>query len=219
MVLTISNMKKTVLCLLIFVVYIGIPTNASAQKHEIQQLLLNIQKLAQFKQILKDLKKGYEIIHKGYSTIKNLSEGNFNLHKTFLDGLLQVSPTVKNYQRVSDIINYQIIILKEYKNAYNRFKKDGNFTLEEIEYIDHVYDNLFEQSLNNLGDLTIIVTANKLRMTDYERLKAIDQIFAEMEDKLLFLRNFNKSTTILALQRASEQNDLATMQRIYGITK
>lgn len=218
MELKMNNMRKHILYLIIFLVYLSIPTKATAQKHEIQQLLLNVQKLAQFKQILKDLKKGYEIVYKGYSTIKDLSEGNFNLHKTFLDALLEVSPAVKKYKRVSDIINYQIIILKEYKSAYNRFKEDENFSLEEIEYLGRIYDNLFEQNLHNLDDLSTIITANKLRMTDDERLKAIDRIFEDMEEKLLFLRNFNKNTTVLALQRAKEQNDVATMQRIYGIT-
>jgi hypothetical protein len=34
----------------------------SAQKAEIEQLLLNVEKLAQFKQILKDMKKGYDVV-------------------------------------------------------------------------------------------------------------------------------------------------------------
>lgn len=79
---------------------------ASAQTDEIAQLLLNVEKLAQFKQILSDMKKGYQILEGGYNTIKDISEGNFSLHKAFLDGLMQVSPTVRNYKRIADIINY-----------------------------------------------------------------------------------------------------------------
>ena len=86
-----------------------------AQTDEIAQLLLNVEKLAQFKQILSDMKKGYEILNGGYNTIKDLSQGNFSLHKTFLDALMEVSPTVKKYKRVADIINYQVILVKEYK--------------------------------------------------------------------------------------------------------
>ena len=36
---------------------------------------------------LKDMKEGYEIVSKGYSTIRDISKGSFNLHEAFLDGL------------------------------------------------------------------------------------------------------------------------------------
>ena len=190
---------------------------ALAQKDEIAQLLLNVEKLAQFKQILSDMKKGYKILNGGYNTIKDLSEGNFSLHKTFLDALMEVSPTVKNYKRVADIINYQVILVKEYKSSFNRFKRDNNFNQQELAYLGRVYENLFKQSLNNLDDLVTITTANKLRMSDDERLEAIDKIFADMQDKLLFLRHFNNNTIVLAVQRAKERNDANTMRLVYGI--
>jgi len=209
-------MKKIIFLLAILVVVMK--TKLSAQSEEAQQLLLNVEKLAQFKQILSDMKKGYQIISTGYSNIKDLSQGNFNLHKTFLDGLMMVSPTVKKYKRVADISNNQIMIVKEYKKAFGRFKQDGNFTPGEIDYLWKVYSNLFKQSLNDLDELVLIITDNNLRMSDDERLEAIDRIFGNMQDKLLFLRHFNNNTTILAIQRAREKNDAITMKKIYGIT-
>ena len=216
MALKINSMKKIIT--LLIVLSACITTRLSAQSQEVQQLLLNVEKLAQFKQILSDMKKGYEVISTGYSTIKNLSQGNFNLHKTFLDGLMMVSPSVKKYKRIADIINNQLMIVKEYKNAFNRFKQDGNFNPDEIMYLGKVYSNLFKQSLNDLDELTIIITDSKLRMSDDERLEAIDSIYNNMQDKLLFLRHFNNNTTILAVQRAREKNDAVTMKKIYGVT-
>jgi hypothetical protein len=197
----------------------GARLKVSAQEAEIEQLLLNVEKLAQLKQILTDLKKGYEIVSTGYNTIKNISEGNFDLHKTFLDGLMEVSPAIRNYKRVADIINYQILIVKEYKNAYRRFKQDDNFTPGEIKYLGSVYTNLFKQSLKSLDALTTILTDGDLRMSDDERLKAIDDVFISMQDKLLFLRHFNNNTTLLAIQRAREKKDVSTAQKIYGLTQ
>jgi len=211
-------MKKRLFILLLVSVGVATAFRTSAQADELEQLALNIEKLAQFKQILSDLKKGYEIVSIGYNTIKNISQGNFSLHKTFLDGLMQVSATVRNYKRVADIVNYQIILVREYKTAFNRFKKDNNFNSQELEYLGWVYGNLFKQSLKNLDDLATVIAANKLRMSDDERLKAIDNIFDDMQDKVMFLRYFNNNTTILAVQRARERNDAATIRNIYGIT-
>src|SRR6266542_6719166 len=83
-----------------------------AQSAEIQQLLLDVQKLSALKGILNDMYKGYEIVSNGYETIKNISEGNFNLHEAFLDGLLAVSPAVQNYKRIANIINNQLKMVK-----------------------------------------------------------------------------------------------------------
>ncbi len=191
--------------------------HASAQSQEAQQLLLNVQKLAQLKQILKDMYKGYEVVSKGYNTIKNISEGNFDLHKVFLDGLMQVSPVVKKYKRVIDIIEKQGLIVKEYKSAFSRFKKTGQFNLIEINYMSGVYTSLLDRSLQGLNELLMVLTANQLRMSDEERLVAIDKIFAGMEDKLSFLRNFNRSTTVLAMQRGREAIDTKVSQQLYGV--
>jgi hypothetical protein len=46
---------------------------------ELQQLLLNIEKLTQLKGILSDMKTGYQIYQQGYGSISQLSKGNFNL--------------------------------------------------------------------------------------------------------------------------------------------
>lgn len=204
--------------LLIILLMIGIYQKSNAQSREVQQLLLNVEKLAQLKQILADMKKGYEIISSGYNTIKDLSEGNFSLHKTFLDGLIQVSPAVRKYKKAADIINYQLILVKEYKSAYKRFKQNGSFNPQELDYLGRVYNNLFKQSLNNLDQLIMVITADKLRMSDDERMQAIDNIFHDMQDKLMFLRHFNNQAGILALKREREKNDAAAVKKIYGLT-
>jgi len=190
---------------------------AKAQADEIQQLVLDLQKLSQLKSILQELYKGYEVVSNGYETVKNISKGNFSLHQIFLDGLLAVSPAVQNYKRVADIINNQVMILHEYKNAFSRFKQYGYFNVKEIDYIGKVYGNLFTASLKNLDELAIILTASKLRMSDEERLKSIDRINTDMLDKLTFLRHFNNNTSLLVVQRAKEHNDVTTVQSLYGI--
>lgn len=210
-------MKKVIVIISLSFLALLPAIRASAQADEIAQLLLNVEKLAQFKQILSDMKKGYQILEGGYNTIKNISEGNFSLHKAFLDGLMGVSPTVRNYRRVADITNYQITLVKEYRNAYDRFRRDNNFNPDELTYLGRVYDNLFKESLRNLDELLTVITAGKARMSDDERLQTIDRIYADMQDKLMFLRRFNNNTTILAVQRAKERNDAQTISKIYGL--
>lgn len=191
------------------------PFTGKAQSAEIQQLILNIEKLSQFKKILSDMKKGYDILSGGYKAVKDMSEGNFSLHKTFLDALMQVSPVVKNYKRVGDIIDYQFTLMRESRKGIDRIIKNEKFSRQEIQYFEKVYSNLSRESLRNLDELTSIVTADKLRMSDDERLAAIDKIYEDMQQKVLFLNDFNGSNSVLALQRSKEANDVNAMRNSY----
>src|SRR6188768_2076532 len=163
-------MKKWLLIILI--PFVG--SRSFGQSQEIQQLLLNWEKLSQLKVLLDDMYTGYTIIYKGYSTIRDISENNFSLHKGFLDGLMEVSPVVKKYKRIADIISYQLRIVKISKAAYDKFKLDKNFSVDEIKGIANVYGRLLNEGLKCLDELIMVITAGELRMSDDERLQAID---------------------------------------------
>lgn len=208
-------MKK---CVVVLLLILGLPRLLKAQTEEAEQLLLDVQKLSQLKQMLADLKKGYETLYKGYSTIKDISEGNFNLHRVFLDGLLQVSPAVRKYKKGQDIISLQLKIVSEYKSAFRQFKENEKFTPGEIDYMGKVYSNLFDETVKNLEALTMIMTSGTLRMSDDERLKQIDRLYEDMVDKLSFLRHFNNQTSVLALQRTNEQNEISLTKKIFGLS-
>lgn len=208
-------MKK----LIVILIMCSMSFQLKAQSEEVQQLLLNIEKLSQFRKILKNMKDGYQIIFKGYTAVKDISQGNFNLHKTFLDGLMQVSPAVKKYKRIADIISYQLRIAKEYKLAFNRFKEEKQFTIEEIDYLGKVYSNLFNESLKSLDELAMVVTSGKLRMSDDERLQAIDKIYLTVEEQYSFLKEFTNNTNLLSLQRKAEKAEIEMSRRLYGLTK
>lgn len=213
----IKNLSRQSIVLVVLLVLFSSPVAVKAQSTEVQQLLLNVEKLSQLKNILADMKKGYTVITNGYNAVKNVSKGNFSLHEVFLDGLMLVNPEIKKYRRVGDIISYQKDLLAEYKSAFTRFKTSDNFNPQEITYLAQVYKQLFDQSLNNLDELTTVITASKLRMSDDERLQAIDRIFADTQDKLLFLRKFNKEATILNLQRKREKADVQATKNYYNL--
>lgn len=178
------------------------------QSTETQQLLLNVEKLSQLKNILSDMKKGYLLISSGYKAVKDIAEGNFSLHEVFLDGMMLVSPEIKRYHKVADIITYQGRIVSEYKRAFKRFSASGNFSEADIAYLAGVYKQLFELSMDNLDELLTVITSSNLRMSDQERLAAIDRIFADTEEKLMFLRAFNDQAAMLDLQRSRERADV-----------
>jgi hypothetical protein len=210
-------MKKITLFLLFITGINLLPSRGNAQVYELERLILDIEKLAQLKSVLTNLYKDYEVLETGYTAIKNISEGNFNLHKVFLNGLLAVSPNVRKYERIVDIISDQGKIVSEYKSAYDIFRLDKHFTPDDLVYLSTVYNNLITKSEKNLENLLNVITASKLRMNDAERLWAIDRIYADTHDQLSFLRQFNSKTSTLAIQRAKEEQDIGSVKVLNGL--
>lgn len=205
-------MRSLLLGLVLMMSFSVIGYRASAQAEELEQLALDIQKLSQYKQILTDMKKGYQILTAGYGTVRDISKGHFQLSQAFLNALLQISPAVQQYKRIAEIVKMESEMVSEYKSAMSSYQAQGHFSSTELEYIADVYTNLIGESINNVEDLTSLLTANKLRMSDDERISGIDKIYFDMEDKMVFLRSFDNNNSILALQRSRELQGVSTLQ-------
>lgn len=208
---------KGLICFGFLLLLIASVTKVSAQDQDMQQLLLDIQKLGQFKSILTDMEKGYADLSAGYGVVKGIARGSFNLHEVFLNGLYIVSPAIRQYVRIAGILTAEERILSEYKTAYNRFLASNKFNPHELDYMLRVYNGLTKQALQNVTNLLNVITDSKMRMSDAERLNAIDRIYRDTGDKLTFLESFNRQTTMLQLQRSKEQNENQTLRNLYGV--
>lgn len=191
-------------------------SNAQTIAQCIRQLALDYQKLSGMKQVLGQLYTDYHVLAKGYDAVKEASQGNFDLHKTFLDGLLLVSPSVRRCPRVADIIRDQSLLLEGYRAAWNNFRRSGHFSPDELAYMLSVYNDLASASLKTLSDLAIVLADGRMRMSDAERLAAIDRIYAGSRGQLDFLDSFNEHSYRLAFQRSLEDNDRRTLKILYG---
>jgi hypothetical protein len=213
----IKKMIKT--CSLALLLTITLPFYSRAQSIAdcIEQLALDYQKLAGLKNILGQLYNGYGVLTKGYGAVKSVAQGNFSLHEAFLDGLYLVSPAVRKYPRVSDIINDQAALVREYKQAYGSFRQDKHFSPGELDYMLKVYNNLLSASLKNINDLAMVVTESQLRMSDAERLTAIDRIYLESHNELSYLRKYNDQAAQMSGLRARTEADRQGVKSMYGI--
>lgn len=152
--------------------------------------------------------KGNSIVKNGLNTIKSIRNGDLRQHTNYFNSLVDVNPRVKQYKKVAEIITLQISIAKQAGNALKSLKANRYFTLSEITYMQKVFSNLFIDCAKNLNDLYVLITDGNLQLKDDERIKAIDRIFTDMQDKQQFVRSFCNSATGLAVQRSNEANDI-----------
>ena len=209
-------MKRLVGIVLLVAGLGAVPCRAQFTSDLIQQLLLDVEKLQDMKSILKDMVKGYEILDKSYTKIRNVAQGRYNLHKLFLDGLLAVSPAVKDYHRVATILDNAYQLVKTSKAAAGRAHSSGLFSGSELDYLDGMFSMLFNRSLQSIEELTMVLTEGRLRMDDAQRLRTIDRVYREVEGELGAVRQLNGETAVQMMQRQKEKNELKILKRLYG---
>ena len=163
------------------------------------------------------MEKGYKIASSGLHTISDIKNGEFNLHEVFFSSLKTVNPKIKNAAEVAEVIALQISIVNHFKKAIQTYKSSGYFNNEEMSYIGKVYGALTADCLKDIDGLISVITDYTLQMTDDERIKQINKLYADMQDKNAFTQNFTNNAFLLAQQRQKEQNDISVTQQLYNV--
>src|ERR1700722_5367060 len=204
-------MKKTTVKKLFIVITITLVTtvtgNADAQSIEqlVEQLVLDKEKLSSLKANLRQMDNGYTLLKNGYSNIRDIAKGSFSLHKAYLDALLLVSPAVRNDPRISTIINAEYSIVAGYHAANARWSGNGVFTPQELSYIIDLYSSLLQRCMQSIEQLTMVLTADQLRMSDGQRMQAIGRIDAYTRQQLVILQQLDNNLSIQTEQRLKAQ--------------
>ena len=196
-------MYKCILLLLL-------PLATKAQSAELEQLTLDMGKLAELKSILQDMYSYYTILHQGYEDVKSIARGNFNLHQGFLDSLLLVSPAVSGDPRVEAILQEQAELLQTYAGT----QYYPHLTAQEQATLQTRTATILDKADEDLDELSMVLTDGTLRMSDDERLEAIERVHQDMQRRLQALRKLTNAAETLSKQRAATAQ---TLQKLYGL--
>lgn len=176
-----------------------------------------LQQIAALQVYIGYVQKGYSIAKQGLNTISDIKKGEFNLHKDYFNSLKWVNPKIKNYSKVADVIALQVNIIKVYKEAAKQVKQSGSLNAGEISYISGVFERLLDDCTITIDALITITTSGELEMKDDERLKRIDALYSDMQDKYSFVKGFSNEAKLLAASRIVEQNNIQTIRSLNGI--
>ena len=139
------------------------------------------------------------------------------LYADYFEELRKVKAVFTYYQRVKDIIEQQVQIIKEYKTAWELFRQDKTFTPDELDHMTGVYAGMIKESKENIDDLFLIINSFVTQMTDSKRLEMINSIAELTEETLMDLKKFNHENKMLSLQRAVETNEIERIRKLYGL--
>ena len=176
-----------------------------------------LQQIAALQTYISYAKKGYTIASKGITTVSNIKKADFNLHKDFFSSLKNVNPKISKYVKVADIVAYQLRIIKQIKQTLQGIRANKQFTPEELDYCKQVFDNLVDECTKTIEELFMVITSGKLEMKDDERLRRIDNLYTDMQDKYSFCSSFSDDMNILSVQRLAEQIEINRSKIINGL--
>jgi len=168
-----------------------------------------IQQIAALKVYLEYLKKGYEIVDQGLTTIGDIKNGTFNLDKDYFNSLKQVSPVVRNSPKVNDILVYNLNIGSKMRKLVEDCQREEGFTSEEVRYLESLRDKVLHRCDDSINELTIVTTSGQTEMKDDERLQRLDKVHEDMADLCAFVQAFDQSTRLLSRQRSKEKFNLS----------
>lgn len=214
-------MKRTLLILSFLFSLVWLDSSAQTpdewfKQKETQRRYLHKQ-IALLKLYAGYLKKGYDIAQDGLTTIQNIKDGDFNLHRNFFRSLKEVNPRIGNSAKIADIMVLQIYIVRELKGVSEFCNANEIFTPEEIRYVADVYTNMILLCDDSISELLVVIRSNESEMKDDERIVRIDKLYEDTLDKLAFAKAFGNDTRLLAKERAKEAFDFNTLRKHYDI--
>jgi len=156
------------------------------------------------------LKKGYEIAGTGLKTVKDISNGEFNLHSYFISSLKTASPAMRNDVRVAEIIAFQL----EIKNAFKKIRESEYLSASNRAYIQSVRNKVMKECAGDLEELLLTITSG-VEMTEDGRMGRLENIYESMKDKFAFTRSFCNHVHALIKQKENEQRSVKKVQQFY----
>ena len=178
----------------------------SEQKKTQRKYLL--QQIAALSIHLDYITQGYDIAGKGLQAIGKSKTGDWRIHERYFQSLVQVSPVVREYTKVSGTINYQLNIVRKAKRTMANMKNMEALSPEEKDYCSKMLRELITQALENLDLLTSLVSSGVFELKEEERLMRIDDLYLDVQDQYAFACAFIEEIALLATQRLKEAQEL-----------
>lgn len=197
---------------IIILLFFGLATRAQSS-----QIKLYLQQIAANKVYIEYLQKGYKIVRGGLTTIGNIKNGHFKIDKDFFAALENINPKVRNYAKVAAIAQFNVEIINEFKRTIKSARKSDGLNGNERIEIEKVFYNVTDGCLGTVDGLSMLITASKLKMSDDERIRHIDELYSDMQDRYTFSMDYCAGINTLLLQRGREKRDAAIMKGFYNI--
>lgn len=149
--------------------------------------------------------------------ISDWSQKQQDLYDGYYKELGQVKTVITYYEQVRGMTDRQARLVSEYNRAWGLLKNDKHFTADELVEMQKTYSGILQESVKNLDEILVVISAFKTQMTDAKRLELIAASAKRIDQNEADLRQFNTENCLLSLKRARDENEVRTLKLYYGI--
>lgn len=175
------------------------------------------QQIAALGTYIGQMEKGYGIVGSGVNTIGGIKSGEFNLHNAFYSSLSAINPAVGGLSEVVEIVALQAAIVERFSSALSRYRQGTGLGASEVAYIGEVYSLVLSDGLADVTALLDIVTANRLKMSDDQRVQRIGELDVAAKERYSFTAGFTDRADLLCLQRQGADGEVGVVKGLYGL--
>jgi hypothetical protein len=147
--------------------------------------------------------------------IKGVIDKTQQLHDTWYSSLLQISSGVRNYRRVREIYDAQAGMIQQYSTVQSSLARKG-LTTAQVSEAGKTYTALLTENVGLIGDLVGVLSANRAKMTDPERLEFINNIADRMNDQQELFTYYTSKCEALAQQQQQAAADTKSLLVLTG---
>ncbi|HCL05596.1 MAG TPA: hypothetical protein DHW64_06380 [Chitinophagaceae bacterium] len=188
-----------------------------AQAQELEQLKINLEKLLQLKLMLAQAKQGYQTLTTGYNAVRDVTKGNFDLHRKQLDLLLVVGDKVRSSPAIQRSLTNYRSVEQEVRGWMQLARSLGLFNAKELDEMNQDFLLVSTQGKEDKETLSLVLSNGTLRMSDAERLALVEMLSSNSEQCLALVREKVKAQTAISVARAQAKKDREAMRRLYGL--
>lgn len=180
------------------------------QKKEQRKQLL--EQIAALKVYMDRSRKGYDIVKDGTKLTGDIRRLDKNMQGSYFDSWKTVSPSVRKYDRIGDIIRLHEAMLAQRKKAMDKAGQSDDFTSAERNEMNRLYAAIASQADKDLDELLLVATDGKVSMSDDERIVRIEKLYAAMQKRYAVQQKLSRNILALAEARERKRQYLRTLR-------
>lgn len=175
-----------------------------------------VQQIAGLQVYIGYAKKGYAILDKGLGTIQSIKKGDLGLHEIFFNSLKKLNPRLSQFVLDLELESLKKRILERNKDNYSNAIKNDYLNADEKSFVQSSYLRVNQEIKDLDNDLSDLLGANQLQLSDAERMKKFLQLKSKYLSLYHFVESWEASIHFLSANRAKEIKELNTSRLLYG---
>jgi len=163
----------------------------------------------------KEIENAMQALH--LDEIRDWVQNLKDLYGNYFAELWHVKSVISGYQDVKRLMRKEQQLVDAYRRAWNGLREDHHFTAAEREYMESVYGNILEESVQTLDLVLSVIRDLTTQMTDEGRLTIIHEAAVDMDRRYGELVKFNTENALLSLRRAGSEAEISEIKKLYGL--